>query len=288
MQKKLFLLIIISIFSISIKAQTLVFDKEYIDCIDKWVAISAKADEFILGFVYFDEQAGLTLDFGGTFKISETGEFVLENNDDMPPFKLRLDPQRSRASVAIIPENKFEELKIKAEPDWLKTYKENSNTTEYLYSKGYLYNAWGRCELALDYLEEANKINKEYNLALITELAYSYNCLEQYDKVPEIIHSDTKSAYALKELIYAQIHLGALETAGESCLNYIKNADNKEYAAENFYNLLSQYYQNKDKKNFDYWLKYAKKWAKDTKISNVNEVILRNIKIMEQEMKSVK
>jgi len=288
MQKKLFLLVIISVFSILINAQTLIFDKKYVDCIDKWVAISVKEkNEYILGFVYFDEEAGLTLDYSrSAFKISETGEFVLGKNMEETRTKVRLEPNKNL--VAIIPENKFEELKISAEPNWLKNYKKNSNTAEYLYSKGFMYNAWGKCDLALSCLEEASKIEKDYNLALIAELAYTYNCLEQYDNVPYIIHSNTKDAYALKELIYAQVHLGQLETAGENCLKYIKNVNNKVYAAENFYNLVVQYYERKDKKNFNYWAKYAKKWAKDTKITSNNEIFLRNIKIMEQEMKNLK
>ena len=64
--------------------------------------------------------------------------------------------------VAFIPENKFQELKISAIPDWLKYYKSDTNSIERLYRWGYMYNGWDECAKALTYLEKAEKINPKF------------------------------------------------------------------------------------------------------------------------------
>jgi tetratricopeptide (TPR) repeat protein len=202
------------------------------------------------GFIYIDAQAGLTLNYEGNFTISDNGIFIPKKIDSTN-FKIRLQPNKVR--VAFIPENKFEELQVPPIPDWLKYYQTDTNSVQRLYRWGFLYNGWNECTKALTYLERAKKINPEFK-GLAVELAFSYNCLEKYDKAILILQnalvSNPADAYINKELIYAELKSGQLDKAAESCKIAIKVCTDKSYNGENCYNLLYSYYLKKDKTNF--------------------------------------
>jgi tetratricopeptide (TPR) repeat protein len=238
-----------------------------------------KDSTYNYGFIYIDSKAGLTLNLEGHFKISSTGQYLPERIDTAI-IKVRLEP--NNVLVSFIPESKYEELKIKAIPDWLKYYKTDTASVERLYRWGFMYNGWNECAKALTFLEKAQKTNPKFE-GLSVELAYSYNCLKQYDKAIQVLQDALKTsptdAYVNKELIYAQIKSGQLEAASESCERAIKVCDDKTYNGENCYNLLYEYYIRKDKANFNLWLKETKKWAAN------NADITRNIKVMESELK---
>src|SRR5690606_38500175 len=96
---------------------TLDFNKRFVESEDKWVAFQKnEEDSYAYGFIYIDEDAGLTLNYEGTFTITQNGEFIPTkfNNSSM---KVRLEP--NDVLVAVIPKEKFKELKIEAVPDWL-------------------------------------------------------------------------------------------------------------------------------------------------------------------------
>ena len=276
-----YLLIILTLAVTNLRAQTdLKFDKRFVECEDKWVAFQMNKDTtYNYGFIYIDSQAGLTLNYEGSFKISATGQYLPKKNDTTS-IKVRLEP--NNVLVSWIPESKYDELKIKAIPDWLKYYKTDTASVERLYRWGYMYNGWNECARALRFLEKAQRMNSKFQ-GLSVELAYSYNCLEQYDKAILVLQDALKAnptdAYVNKELIYAQIKSGQLDAASESCKKATKVCDDKTYNGENCYNLLYEYYKIKDKSNFYLWLKEAKKWT----VNNAD--MTRNIKLMEDELK---
>ena len=70
-------LLLVILFGIRLNAQTILnFDKRFVQSEDKWVAFEPEEDSsYAYGFIYIDEEAGLTLNYEGTFKISSTGEF---------------------------------------------------------------------------------------------------------------------------------------------------------------------------------------------------------------------
>lgn len=269
------------LFATTLHAQTVLnFDKRFVQSEDKWVAFTAdKEGSHAFGFIYIDEQAGLTLNYEGTFKILPTGEFVPKKLDSTN-MKVRLQP--NNVLVAFIPEDKFQELKIPAIPDWLKYYKTDSNSVVRLYRWGYMYNGWGECAKALTYLQKAQKIDPAYK-GLSVELAFSYNCLEQYDSailvLKDALKTNPTDAYTNKELVYAQIKSGQLDKASESCKNAIAVCTDKSFNGENCYNLLHTYYVKKDKENFNLWLSETKKW------NAPNDELMKSIKAMEDEMK---
>jgi len=276
--KYIFLLLTIVVTNLNAQ-NNLKFDKRFVECEDRWVAFTMDKDSsYAFGFIYIDSEAGLTLNYEGTFKILESGIYST-NKVDTAFIKYRLKP--NNVLVALIPENKFEELKIQGIPDWLKFYKTDTSSIERLYRWGYLYNGWNECTKALTYLEQAYKINPKFK-GLEVELAFSYNCLGLFDKAIFFLQAALKEnpndAYSNKELVYAQIKSGQLDKAAESCKNAIEICTDKSYNGENCYNLLHEFYINGDKENFKLWLDETKKWTKN------NSKISESIKIMENEL----
>lgn len=235
-------------------AQSLLkFDKRFVQSEDKWVAFQPNKDNsLVYGFIYIDAQAGLTLNYEGEFKITPTGEFIPEKLDSVG-LKIRL--QNNNVLVAFIPESKFAELKIPAVPDWLQIYKGDTNSVARLYQWGFRYNGWDECAKALTYLERAEKIDPHYE-GLAVELAYSYNCLKQFDKAEAILADEIKSnptAYVNKEYIFTLANSDQVEKAIQQFEQSQKTLTDKQYDAENCYNILQCFYHRKDKTNFNKW-----------------------------------
>ncbi|WP_211340696.1 tetratricopeptide repeat protein [Sediminibacterium goheungense] len=240
-----------------LKAQiNLTFNKRFVESEDKWVAFKPDKDSsYPFGFIYIDAQAGLTLNFEGSFKILSDGRFVAKKSDNTNT-KIRLEP--NNVLVAFIPENKFQELQISLIPDWLTYYKTDTNSVERLYRWGYMYNGWGECAKALSFLEKAKTINSKHK-GLMVELSYSYNCLEQYDKAEMLLDEEIKinpgDSYTNKEFIYTLTKNNKIAKATIQFEALLTTVKDKQYHAENCYNILQYYYKQKDKENFAKWYK---------------------------------
>jgi tetratricopeptide (TPR) repeat protein len=273
------LLVFLLLLTGSLRAQDqLIFNKRFVECEDRWVAFPPNKDSsYSYGFIYIDAQAGLTLNYEGTFRVSASGLFM-PHKVDSANIKYRLQP--NNLLVALIPPDKFAELLVDAVPDWLHVYKGDTNSIARLYRWGFLYNGWNECEKALTYLERAQKLDPKFK-GLQVELAFSYNCLKQYDQAISILQdaltANPSDAYVNKELIYAEIESGQLEKASASCRQALKNCPDT-YHWENCYNLLHAYYVKKDKANFQLWLEETKKW------NSKNQEIMSGIEKMESEM----
>lgn len=273
MNKIFTLLILFFVFNIS--AQTKIqFDKKFVQSEDKWVAFSADSTgAYPYGFIYIDAQAGLTFDYEGTFKIDPTGKFIPKKREVVGQVKYRLQPNNNL--VAFIPESKFAELNVEKVPDWLKSYKTGEGSVQRLYQWGFMYNGWNECEKALEYLEKAQKIDSEYK-GLRVELAFSYNCLKQYEKAVDVLkialQKEPLDAYTNKELIYAETKNGNLQDAENLCRKVFKECEEKTYNAENAYNVLQAYYIKKDIEKFNKWFAEANSYLlSDQKIKSLAE-----------------
>jgi tetratricopeptide (TPR) repeat protein len=255
------------------------FKNLLINCVDRWVVFQREKDStWALGFVYFDTQAGLTLNYEGKMSRSAEGVYSVARNEN-GMFKYRLQP--NQVQVALLPENKFEELGIKKSPDWLAIYNRDTTSITRLYKRGFALNAWGECARALDYLSRASQADPKYP-GLTVEMSFSYNCLEQYDKAIALleaaISNNPDDAYLKKELIYSHTKSGDLPKAGELLKKALAELKDTSYHAESCYNLLYSYFMKKDKKNFAAWLDETKKWGKG------NEQITKSIGLMEKEL----
>ncbi len=262
-----YLLLLVLLFVTRLNAQTtLNFDKLFIQSEDKWVAFQPDKDSaYAFGFIYIDAQAGLTLNYEGTFKILPTGAFVPKKLDSTS-MKVRLEP--NNVLVAFIPDNKFKELNIAPIPDWLKYYKKDTGSVERLYRWGFMYNGWDDCAKALTYLEKAEKLNPKFK-GLAVELSFSYNCLKQFDKAELILEEEIKTnatdAYVNKEYIYTLTKNNKIDKAVTQFESSIQTLKDSQYNAENCYNILQYYYTEKDKVNFNKWYDVFQKQVNDNK-----------------------
>ena len=236
--------------------EKLIFNTKFTQSEDKWVAFEADSiGTHNFGFIYIDSQAGLTFDYAGSFKIDNNGKFIVEKQEREGSIKVRLEP--NNRLVAIIPESHFAELELSKFPKWLKYYKEGENSIERLYKWGYMYNGWEECSKALEFLEKANKINPDYK-GLRVELGFSYNCLNQYQKAIDILKQailrEPNDAYIYKELLYSQIHNNQLNDALVTYEKILNEVADKTYNAENAYNILGEYYRQKNLEKFNDWI----------------------------------
>lgn len=277
MKQYLILAFLITVFSYG--QSNLVFDKKFVQSEDKWVVFPADSTgSHNFGFIYIDSQAGLTFNYEGSFKIDKDGKFNLKEKEMERSIKYRLKP--NNVMVAFIPDTKYFELGINETPDWLKFYKEDENTIERQFKWGYMYNGWGECEKALEFLNKAYEINPKHE-GLRVELAYSHNCLKNYNKAIEYIMESMReepvTAYLIKELIFSQSKSGDLQDAENTFNLFDSKISDKSYRSENAYNILQGYYYNKDLANFNRWLKESNIQS-DKRFQTYIEQMITNLK----------
>lgn len=258
------ILIVVLLFSLNVRAQLpLKFDKTNEQCEDKWVTYKKNESDssYNFGYIYIDAEAGLTYNYEGSFKIDSDGKFVPSRLIETS-MKVRLQPHKG--IIAIIPEDKFSELGIKAVPDWLAVYKRGENTIERLQRWGYYYNAYGMSTKALTYLEKAYVMNPKFP-GVAFELGYAYNASQQYSKAAEVLISaitdSPKECYLYKELSYSYVHLNKVTEASNTAYQGIEICDEKPIKTEIAFNVAAQYFRNKDVPNFTLWAKETRKWA---------------------------
>jgi tetratricopeptide (TPR) repeat protein len=259
------LLIIALLFSLQIKAQTaLKFDKTNELCEDKWVAYqkNEKDTSYVFGFIYIDSQAGLTLHYEGNFKIESNGRFTPSRPEGNNRTIVRLEPHKG--NIALIPEEKFAELGIKAVPEWLASYKGNENSIERLHRWGYFYNAYNLSSKALTYLEKAYALNPKFP-GVEFELGYAYNAVGKFAKAAEIltpaIAASPKECYLYKELSFSYIQLNKIDDASKVARKGIEVCSEKQMQAEIAFNIAGKYFRDKDASNFALWAAETRKWA---------------------------
>ncbi len=271
-----FLFLLFGLLAIPLHAQTnLQFDKRLIECEDKWVAFNNDKDSsYLFGFIYIDGQAGLTLNHEGTFRYTTDRRIVVEKLSSNS-IKYRLQP--SNKKVAILPVTMYIDLNIETVPEWLSFYKKDTGRVKGLYQWGYIYNAWNECEKALTFLQRAREKDPRYE-GLAVELAFSYNCLNEFQKAEDILEEEVKTnssnAYVNKEYIFTLAKNKKIEKAVKQFKQSVKNEIDKIYNAENCYNIAQYFYNEKDKNNFNIWYKELSNWP------NENENITKYAKLM--------
>lgn len=187
---------------------SLKFNQRYTKCERKWVVMS-KADtakSYSFGFIYIDSQAGFTFDLKGVFKVGDKGKYILDTNifKNTGSIKYRIAPNWRR--VALLSPQHYDELGIKAQPDWIKYYYNYTDTVAHDHRWGYIYNDVDEPTIALSYLEPAYRM-KPHADGVEFEMAYAYNVLNRFDDAiktlePAILNNPNNSFF-YKELGYA-------------------------------------------------------------------------------------
>ncbi|SEA22700.1 Tetratricopeptide repeat-containing protein [Arachidicoccus rhizosphaerae] len=236
---------------------SLQFNCPIISALDHWVAFPMQKDSaYPFGYIYLDIQAGVTLEYAGSFKITKSGDFALVPGS-LPKdagVKIRMEP--GPRLLAFIPGGQFGALKIQKVPSWRKNYDYDSSKPEVLYQLGFTYNAWQQYNKALNYLQRAQQLNPDIQ-GLNTELAFAYNALYLFDSAELILSKEMKlhpkDDYTTKEYIYTASHNKHIKQAIDAFENMLKIKPGYSYAAESTINIMGFYYLQKDKANFENW-----------------------------------
>jgi len=278
---KYLLICVIFITTNSNSQSPLQFNKRFVECENQWVVMPIDKDSsYSFGYIYIDEQAGLTFNYEGGFKINSDGSFTPPRRFVDAGFKLRLEPNQTK--VAIVPPSRYKDLKINPIPDWMQFYRGDTNSIAHLYRWGYLYNSWDECAKALTFLEKAYKKDST-DKGVRIEMGYAYNALGQYDKASDILKNalsyKPRDCYALKEMAYAAVHSKSIDDAATITRQCIDICDDDTFKTEMAYNITHKYYELKDKANFKPWAAEVKKWTKE------GDKYLDSVHQMEKEMK---
>lgn len=240
------------------------FDKKYYEAVDKWVAFPKNETDstFYYGFIYIDEQAGFTYQLGSTFIIDSSNNYLPEVIDSTFNAKYRID--QNWKPVSIIPQEKLIELNLPTEPEWLKYYKENSDSVSYLKNIGYHYNHVGASNLALKPLLKAYEIEPHFD-GLEFELSFAYNALGQFENAIPIlekaIESNPENFYFYRELGFSYKNLNKIEEAEKTYRKGIKMSDNDFEKSEMAVNMAQSYFELRNKEKFNEWAKLTRKYA---------------------------
>lgn len=245
---------------------SLVFNKRYTRCEKQWVTFKSKQDnQYSYGYIYIDAQAGFTYDAKGTFTISTDGKFVPDTTiSKNSSLKYRIAP--NWGYVAIIPQSRYKELNLPAEPSWAKIYYNYTDTIAHNVRWGWTYNAVNDCEMALVYLNKAYAV-KPHAPGLEFELAYSYNALNRPDEAIKILESALKNSpkdiMFLRELGYSYLQKADYPNSIKYYLQGIDICNDKQMdtKSEMALNLSAAYKRSGNNDQYKSWLDKAKLWA---------------------------
>jgi tetratricopeptide (TPR) repeat protein len=241
------------------------FDKKFYEAVDKWAVFPKKDDDtsFALGFIYFDEQGGFTLQYEADISITPNG---LKSNAVLPSSSLKTRLSKNTIDVAILTPEQVQELGLLQEPRWLKGYKTNADTTLYLVRLGYQYNHVGGSKLALQPLLKAYAKEPHFE-GLEFELSYAYNAIGEFENVITILekalHNNPKNYYFYRELGYAFKNLNRVEEAEKIYRKGIALSDNDFEKSEMAVNMAQTYFQLRNKEKFEEWAKLTRQFAEE-------------------------
>lgn len=244
---------------------TLNFDKKYYQAVDKWVAFpkSEKDSLYSFGFIYIDQMAGFSFRFENTFKIDGQKLIASDGKPETTLMTYRLEPNTKL--VAELTEDQMKQLNLPKTPEWLKIYKSDESSLEYLKDIGYHYNHVGASKEALEPLLKAYKIDPDYS-GLAFELAFAYNATGQYEKAVTVLDSaikKNKDQLLYKELGFAFMNLNKFDEAEKIYSEGIESAKDNSIKAEMAINMCAIFFNQKNKPKYDKWLATAKKYMGD-------------------------
>jgi len=268
--KNLLTLLLICL-SFKLLAQTdpeLKFDQPFVKCEKKWVILNRSETDkgYTFGYIYIDSQAGFTFDMQGVFAVDPSGKYVRDTVifKNTGAIKYRIAP--NWRPVALLPPKHFDELKIKAEPDWVKIYYTYTDTLAHNYRWGWIYNDINDSQTALTYLEKTYKVKPHYP-GVEFEMTFAYNALGRFNEAITLlepaIRNDPKNTFFYKELAYAYFHTQQYEKAISTYkvgLEYFPN-ERSEARGEFAFNMANAYKVLKNEAEYKAWMIKAKEYT---------------------------
>lgn len=243
--------------------QQLKFETTYYDAVDQWVAFDKKDTDsaYLLGFIYIDEKAGFTFNYEGSFTVAESGLRKIPEKFNYS-LKSRLTPQA--ADVYLLTNEDIRQLGLPVGPEWLKAYKSNENTLDYLVRIGGLYNHVGAYAKAKELLLKAYA-KDPYFEGLAFELAYNYNATKDHTRAVEVLkkalEQETGNFWLWRELGFAYKNMGNLLQAETSYRKGIVLSDDLSQKGEMAINMAQSYYEIRDRPKFEEWAAITRQYV---------------------------
>jgi tetratricopeptide (TPR) repeat protein len=271
--RHLIILSILNYFVIAVSAQnisksdtSLKFDRRYTQCEKKWVVRRPDSTgKYTFGYIYIDSQAGFTFDFKGNFIVDKNNRYIVDTSVSQgTSIKVRLYP--NWGNIAVLPVDRFKELGIKPEPNWIKGYYSYTDTVAHNFRWGFIYNDLDQCDTALAYLKKAYAVQPHYK-GLEFELIFAYNALRRFDEAISIINSaikaDPKNVLFYRELGYAYQQNKDYDRSVATYMQGIEMCTDKEIEtkSEMAINMANSYKSLGKNEEYKIWGAKAKSWA---------------------------
>lgn len=282
--KKIFIssLPLFCILSYSQKFSDLKFETTVPDAENHYIVLPVKEGDksYNLGFMYFDEVAGYTLDY--------TGE--LHEVNGILKFKERADAKTSSMKVrienlafksAVVSDEILQKMNLPTQPDWLKIYLSSKPENEKSLRRASLMNGANFPQLALPKLLELYKNNFKTE-SLYFELAFSYNALGKFadgEKISlEALNNKKADDLVKKEYIYSLVHQDKVKEADDFLSKNISSFKTQNNKIEAIINTIAVSAHNGN-------LTIAEKWMKELKSEPNIDRYQKNIQQLESIIK---
>ncbi len=259
------------------------FDQRVFKCEKKWVIFpkAPNAKNYPFGYIYVDRMAGFTLNLEGFFYLDQNKNYVLDTaayGNKAKIVKYRLEGNSK--PVALITADHYSQLKITAEPDWVKIYYQPvTDSLYYNFRRGFIFNGVGEGDTALTYLKKVYKMQPHYK-GLEFEMAYAYNVSNKFADAIKLlepaIKNDPGNIMFYREMGYAYLGQSNLAKAIEYYKQGVDHCNEQQLSekSEMAINMARAYKLSGDDAAYKEWGAKAKQWAP------LNSAIYKNIEAL--------
>jgi tetratricopeptide (TPR) repeat protein len=268
MPKRLFILSGLLLYSTFFFGQSkqpnIAFDTNYFNAVDHWVVLpKGETDRFyLLGYLYLDAFEGFTFVFETTLTINPEDRWKTFTSLKNFIFKTALD--KKTPLVAILSSDKIKELQLPEKPLWLKLYDFDLSAT-LLVRKGSQYNAVGKSDLALPFLEKAYRQDSKTKNGVF-ELALAYNSTQRYQQaisiLREALQNDVADYRLYRELGFSLLQIQKTDDAEKVYQQGIENCPDESQKREMAVDMVETFYRLKDAAKFEKWKAILKNFIK--------------------------
>ncbi len=255
-----------SIFLGQSKQPNIAFDTDYFNAVDHWVVLPKNPTDpfYLLGYIYLEGASGLTFVFETTLTIGTDYKWRTFTSLKNFVFKRTLD--KTTPLIHVLSTKEIKEVQLPIQPGWLRLYDDADKSVEGLSSKGMQYNAIGKSNLALPYLENAYRQNPKARTVAF-ELAYAYNATKQFQKAIPILKDalqyDSGNYKLYRELGFSLIQIQKIEEAESIYEQGIKCCPDETQKREMAIDMAQTFYQLKDINKFEKWKLILKEFIKE-------------------------
>ena len=245
---------------------------------DQYIVFPPKPEDkdLSLGVPYFDPSAGYSYRYLGNLKF-ENDKLIYTPSDRNSAITARW--QNLELKVAVLSGERVKALNLPLYPEFLAGYQTDMLDRDFLLEKLSAMNGAGYSNLALADLEKLRRENYQ-SAKFYFELAFAYNALGQFAKAEEAVKEAEQNNFhdelMIKEMHFALLHQDKLVAAADYLEKNFKNFKSKLYKSEGIVNQIISFYNNKDTKSTEKWIKiYKNEIGDDQYKSRVEDITIK-------------